>query len=152
MKRRKKLPSLRTLRDKLDSLFAKWVKLSAADENGYTQCVSCGKVEHWQDMDAGHFIPRASMATRWDQRNVHPQCKRCNRFSVDHYIGYTLWMQEYYGQAVVDELRAQKSVPFIMRRSDYEDMIADIAGRLAELADGYVRESQGTRWALEHCS
>lgn len=150
--KRKKLASLPALRNKLDALFSKWVRLSAANENGYASCVSCGKQEYWKEMDAGHFIPRGSIATRWDPRNCHPQCKRCNRFAVDHYIGYTLWMQEYYGQAVIDELMSQKGRPHKVTRSDYEDMIADIAGRLAQIAQGYTRESQGTRWALEHCS
>lgn len=31
-------------------------------------------------MDAGHFITRDNMATRWEEENVNAQCQKCNRF------------------------------------------------------------------------
>lgn len=150
--KRKKLQSLPALRTKLDGLFSRWVRLSAADHDGYCQCVSCGSYHPWQEMDAGHFIPRGSIATRWDERNVHPQCRRCNRFRVDHYIDYTLWMQREYGQVVIDELMSQKGLPCIVRRADYLEMIDEYSTKLARLADGDKPESKGTQWALNHCS
>lgn len=149
MKRKKKLPPLSSLKLKLDTLFSKWVRLSVADTNGYCECVSCGVWHPWQEMDAGHFIPRASLATRWDERNVHPQCRHCNRFRHDHYIEYTLWMQREYGQAVIDELMSQKGLPCRVTRAEYQAFIDHYAAKLAGLAAGNVRES---RWALVHCS
>lgn len=31
-----------------------------------------------EDLQAGHFIPRRYVATRWHPLNVWPQCSRCN--------------------------------------------------------------------------
>jgi len=33
-------------------------------------------------MDAGHFIGRRIQVLRYDERNVQPQCRYCNRFGL----------------------------------------------------------------------
>jgi len=63
---------------KLDDAFSKYIRMSAADYNGYVFCFTCRTPHHWKDADCGHFIPRARMATRWEPMNCKPQCKRCN--------------------------------------------------------------------------
>ena len=68
------------LKGKLDRLFSEYIRRRDADYAGYCRCVTCGKVQHWREMDAGHFVPRDRIATRWDETNVHPQCRECNRF------------------------------------------------------------------------
>lgn len=147
IKRKKKPPSLSALRDKLDGLLSRLVRLSAADSNGYAQCVACGKYAHWTEMDAGHFVGRRSLATRFDLRNVNVECRACNRFSPDHLIGYTIWMQEQHGDMVIAELWAKKHQPVKYTRADYEQLIDDMAGKLAALAT-----SGPSEWALANCS
>lgn len=70
---------IRELTAKLDHEFSIWTRLSNA-QNGFCTRISCGKVAPWKEMDAGHYISRAIKATRWDRRNVQPQCPKCNRF------------------------------------------------------------------------
>ena len=44
-------------------------------------CFTCGVTKSWKyEIDAGHFQSRGKYATRWDEQNVKPQCKRCNGF------------------------------------------------------------------------
>lgn len=77
-----KKPSRKRLITRLDVVFSKYVRLSNADRRGYCTCVTCGKQGYWEKdiIDAGHFISRSHMATRWDPENVLPQCSKCNRF------------------------------------------------------------------------
>ena len=65
---------------KLDKVFSIYIRRRPCDENGYANCFTCGKRHHWKEVDAGHFMSRAKMATRWNEDNVQFQCKRCNGF------------------------------------------------------------------------
>ena len=48
--------------------------------NEMSECVTCGKQDHWKKQQAGHFISRKHYATRWDEDNVQVQCSGCNVF------------------------------------------------------------------------
>lgn len=150
MTRRK--ASLPTLKRKLDTLFSKYVRMSESNPAGFATCVTCGKRDLFTRMDCGHFIPRGSLATRWDERNCHVQCQYCNRFRVDAYVDYTLWMLSHYGPEVVEELQALKGKPVKLTRFDLEARIDEVAGKLATLAMGYVNEPAGRQYALESLS
>lgn len=71
--------SLRNLMDDLDSLFSKYIRMKEADSKGIVNCVTCSNKGHYSDFDAGHYIPRIHLSTRWDVNNVKPQCHSCNR-------------------------------------------------------------------------
>ena len=46
----------RTIAQEVDmaaKLLQRYVRLKASDDNGYCQCVSCGKVAHYATMDGG---------------------------------------------------------------------------------------------------
>lgn len=65
---------------KIDKEFSRYIRMRPCDDNGYANCFTCGVRHHWKEVDAGHFMSRAKMATRWDVSNVQFQCKRCNGF------------------------------------------------------------------------
>jgi hypothetical protein len=48
------------------------------------------------------------MGVRWDKRNVHPQCCKCNTFNEGEGPEYFRYMQERYGDEVIDDLRKNK--------------------------------------------
>ena len=62
----------------LDREFSLYVRLSAADERGYVQCVTCNTIVHWKEIAFGHFISRYWHSVRWDIKNGGPQCEKCN--------------------------------------------------------------------------
>jgi hypothetical protein len=95
------------LEAKLDRVFSKWVRFSRA-KGGYCKCVTCGKIDAPERMDAGHFVGRQYRATRWDERNVHPQCIRCNRFGEGEKDAYADFIVRTYGADVLSELVAKK--------------------------------------------
>lgn len=65
---------------KLDTIFSEFIRLRDSDSQGICKCITCGSFHHWRECDAGHFITRDNMATRWEEENVNAQCQKCNRF------------------------------------------------------------------------
>lgn len=118
-----------TLRAKALKTLQKLSRISAADDNGYCKCVSCGKLDNYKNMDGGHFIPKGS-SSRWalEEGNVHPQCKGCNGFSMKHGSAeaqYTLWMIDWFGKDLVEYMLATKNDPVKFYAADYREMVAD---------------------------
>lgn len=65
---------------KLDRIVSMLVRISHADDNGYCDCYTCGYTGFWKKdgIQCGHFYSRSRMGTRFDLRNVRPQCNKCN--------------------------------------------------------------------------
>ena len=104
-------------------------RISAADNNGYCECASCGESHHYKEMDGGHFIPKGS-SSYWslEVENVHPQCKGCNGFGMKYGIAaqqYTVFMVDMYGQDFVDDMFATKSNVKKMYKADYVELLAE---------------------------
>lgn len=85
---------------KIDKEFSRFIRMRACSRYGYGDCFTCGTRHHWKEVDAGHFMSRAKMATRWDVRNVQFQCKRCNGFRSGEQYKFA---QEL-GNEIADEL------------------------------------------------
>jgi len=89
-------PSRKTIVKKLDAIFSKYVRLKDADFKGNCICVTCGRSYYWKEIQAGHFISRKHYSTRWDERNVKPQCYSCNvmrygeQYKYSKYLGIEL--------------------------------------------------------------
>jgi 5-methylcytosine-specific restriction endonuclease McrA len=84
--------------NKLDASFSEFVRLRDSDKNGICKCITCGNFKHWQEMDAGHFITRDNMATRWEEENVNAQCQSCNRFKGGKQYEHGLAIDKKYKQ------------------------------------------------------
>lgn len=72
----------------LDTVVSEICRRYGADKNGYNTCYTCGARYHWKDMDCGHYIKRRFLNTRWDFKNVNPQCRYCNRTLGGNYGVY----------------------------------------------------------------
>lgn len=106
-----------------------------ADHTGHTACCSCGKVSHWKELDAGHFIPKArGKSVYFIPTNIHAQCPGCNRFDVERSkIGYTLYMIRRYGLEHVEELQQLARTVHRQRQSDLETWREFYTVKLREL-------------------
>ena len=62
-----------TPRAKALQTLQKLVRLKAADDNGYCECVTCGKIAKYTEMDGGHYIPKGN-SSYWalDRRQYTP--------------------------------------------------------------------------------
>lgn len=78
--------------------------------DGSAQCISCGIEYPFSMMDGGHFIPVTSGATRYDDRNINAQCRKCNRYLRGNVRHYYKSMLLKYGETAVDELEALEFV------------------------------------------
>lgn len=98
----------KTVINKLDRIFSEYIRRRDADENGYATCCTCGKRDLWQDMDAGHFVPRQHKSTRYEETNVHAQCRKCNRFNNGEPSAYALFLMKKYDDDIVQLLESKK--------------------------------------------
>ena len=74
-----KKPTRKGLIKKLDTIFSEYIRRRYA-KNEISTCVTCGKKDHWKNLQAGHFMSRKHYSTRWDEENVEVQCQACNVF------------------------------------------------------------------------
>lgn len=127
-----KVKSLGKVVDEAATLLQRLVRMKAADDNGYCQCVTCGKVDHWKSMDGGHYISRTYTQHKLLEENVHPQCKGCNRFGHRCHDDYSLYMTEMYGAEFVKELTETKRTTKKYSRPELEVMIQDLKAQIKE--------------------
>ena len=64
---------------RLDSIISQLVRIKYIDKQGLEFCYTCGKKDHWKNMDCGHYFKRTHIWTRFDPMNCRPQCKYCNQ-------------------------------------------------------------------------
>ena len=94
-----------TARKKAFKQFSLYIRKKDATFQGYNRCVSCGKTDLWQNLDAGHFIHGVTKPTYFEENNVHPQCRKCNTYLSGKLIEYTLYMLRTYSKEEIDRLR-----------------------------------------------
>ena len=116
------------LTKKLDVAFSKMIR-KRDDKGGYFICCSCGQTKSSEQADAGHFINRKWVSTRWHEENVHSQCRACNRFDEGNASGYALFMINKYGKERVEFLQALSRHTAKYSDSDGELMLKDFKSR-----------------------
>jgi hypothetical protein len=82
---------------KLWKVFSEYIRLRDSDENGYCSCFTCGRWAYWKHGDCGHGLSRQHMATKYNEKNNHFQCKPCNGFHGGKREVYKEKMNERYG-------------------------------------------------------
>lgn len=122
----------KTVIRKLDTIFSKFIR-QRDTQQGYGHCCSCSKLLSYEDSDAGHFINRRHMATRWREDNVHLQCRSCNRFDEGNAAGYSIFMLEKYSKKQVQYLQALSREEARFTVSELELMIVEYTKKLKEL-------------------
>jgi len=109
---------------KLDRLFSIYIRTRHAKE-GMVRCVTCKDPlpKHWKEVDAGHFVSRRHYATRWNQQNVHAQCKSCNGFHGGQNYIMGKYIDKTYGEGTADELITMSRQIKKFSNQDLEDLI-----------------------------
>lgn len=90
--------------DKLWKVFSEYIRLRDADENGFITCITSGRRVHWRESDAGHFISRRHMATKYNEKNVNAQSRHDNRFASGKQFEYALAIDRKYGKGTAEKL------------------------------------------------
>jgi hypothetical protein len=100
----------------------KAIRMESADDNGICQCVTCGKRQHYKEMDAGHFVPGRRQSIVLVEENIHVQCKTCNKELHGNAGPYERFMIETYGPDKPEELRALNRVSYTYDRHHLADL------------------------------
>jgi hypothetical protein len=129
MPRTAKKPTRSKLVKKLDVVFSQYIRLSNADNNGYCICITCNKKFFWKEIQAGHFMSRKHYSTRWDERNVKPQCVACNVYRAGEQYKYSLYLGNNLSKKLLEQSRELRKFTNI----ELEEMIADYGERVKKL-------------------
>lgn len=110
---------------KLDEVFSKFIRLSYSNDFERVQCYTCGKIDHWKNMQCGHYISRQYMSLRWDEDNCRVQCAGCNVFKHGNYTEYAYRLLKEIGRKGIDSLMNKKQtikqwrIPELMKQIEY---------------------------------
>ena len=89
---------------KLWKVFSEFIRLRDADNYGNVRCFTCPAFKSYRLMDCGHGVPRQHKATKFDERNNHAQCKKCNGFEGGNQAIYKEEVEKRYGEGTWDTL------------------------------------------------
>ncbi len=108
--------------------FSLYIRLRDAPDNGqgFQRCFTCGKVSHFKEMDAGHYVRQKNhKATVYEEKNVHAQCKNCNMILNGNEAVHAQRIDERYGKGTAEQLEAQGRVLFKKRSFDEVKEMSD---------------------------
>jgi len=88
---------------KLDRAFSKFIR-QRDSVNGMNTCFTCGVIKPIKSLHAGHFMVRQQMSTRYDEKNVQPQCVSCNSFYSGRQAEFGIALDEKYGAGTARNL------------------------------------------------
>lgn len=91
----------------LDAIFSEFIRIRDANKDGICKCITSGQYFHWTECDAGHFITRDNMATRWEEENVNAQGRGDNRFKSGKQYEHGQAIDRKYGPGTADKLLAK---------------------------------------------
>tara|TARA_R100001086_G_scaffold70351_1_gene33591 strand:- start:925 stop:1323 length:399 start_codon:yes stop_codon:yes gene_type:complete len=117
-------------KNKIDKVFHEYIRRRDADNNtGNCDCISCGKTIHFSESDAGHFISRKYLITRYDERNVKAQCRKCNRFEYGRQYEYSIAL----GQELSQELLQTSRGIVKYTDADWKEIYEEFNDKLNEI-------------------
>ena len=114
---------LRDLDRTLVKYHSEYTRLKLADPNGRVRCFTCSVPLPWRRAQEGHFVPRGKTATKFRDRNTHPQCERCNVELAGNLKVYAHKLDATYGVGTADRLKWLAKHGKSPARADYVRMI-----------------------------
>ena len=125
--------SPKALKAKAWKLMSELVRRKYANAEGYASCFTCGKVQHWTEMDAGHGIGGRGNYVLFLEELIKPQCKVCNGYQGGRYEIFLLKLVDLYGREQVQEWAIECRKPFKRTKGDYVALVHELHARLDEL-------------------
>lgn len=86
---------IRTLKKRARYYCHKFIRLRDKDE----PCISCGKIfKHGETTHASHYMSDGNNSrTRYDERNIHKSCVKCNAYQSGNLANYRIRLIEKIG-------------------------------------------------------
>ena len=112
---------------KADKYFSDFIRKRDAQK----PCVTCGNYK--SDKDCGHFVSRRFEATRYDEKNAHGQCLKCNRFENGNQFEHGQAIDKMYGEGTAEKLFIKSKMLCKRKKSDYEFIAQEYKSKLEQL-------------------
>ena len=117
------MKSISKLKKELDKWFSLYIRLRDCNDLGMVKCFTSGRVYHYKKIQAGHFMSRKHLSTRWCEMNVQPQSAADNLFGQGEQYKFGLNLDTKYGEGTAEELQYKARQTVKLSRVDYEDEI-----------------------------
>jgi hypothetical protein len=118
------MKTISKLKKELDKWFSLYIRLRSATDEGLVQCFTSGRVYHYKNIHAGHFMSRKHLSTRWCDTNVQPQSAADNLFGQGEQYKFSIALDSKYGEGTAEELELKARTITKVSRIDYEDKIS----------------------------
>ena len=89
--------------------FSYFIRIRDVDICGYGECFTCKRLIRWNQGDCGHGVGRQHWGTKYNEKNNHLQCKKCNGFEEGRKDLYAIEMDKKYGKGTWDLMNASKN-------------------------------------------
>lgn len=93
-------------------------------------CYTCGKKAPWKEMQNGHFVSRAQLATRFSEDNCRVQCVGCNVFGGGRTSIFAEKLEEELGEGTT--ARLYREANRIVKDFPYEERITYYSNKIKE--------------------
>jgi hypothetical protein len=123
----------KALKVKAWNLMSEIVRRKFADDNGYVECFTCGRTQHWTEVDAGHGIGGRRNYVLFLEEIIKPQCKPCNGYNGGRYEIFLLKLIDLYGRECVQEWVNDSRKPCKRTKAYYIDLVHELTDRLEQL-------------------
>ena len=117
------MKTISKLKKELDKWFSLYIRLRSATDEGLVQCFTSGRVYHYKNIHAGHFMSRKHLSTRWCDTNVQPQSAADNLFGQGEQYKFSIALDSKYGEGTAEELELKARTIRKVSRIDYEEKI-----------------------------
>jgi len=127
-----KKPTRSSLIKKADTIFSEYIRRRYA-KNDISECFTCGKKDHWKNLQCGHFQSRKHYATRWNEDNCQVQCSGCNVFRYGEQYTFGRNLDLYIREGLAEELNLLSNKTVKYSNEDLLELIDIYKKKLAEL-------------------
>ncbi len=91
----KGVDTVKSLKKEVWDIFSEYRRRKFTSDAGFCKCVTCGRVDHWKNMQAGHYIHGTLFLI---EDIVWPQCPQCNGFKSGMAVEYRKFLVEQLGE------------------------------------------------------
>jgi hypothetical protein len=128
----KRSKNLTSAKKTCDLWFSKYIRIRDADPfGGRCKCITCDTVKDWKEMDAGHFMSRRFMSTRYDEMNCHAQCQKCNQYGAGEQYKHGKMIDALHGEGHADYLEKESKK---LKKYNKQELM-DLANEFKTLAE-----------------
>ncbi len=115
-------------------IFSLFIRFRDTNKEGIGKCFTCKLPRHYTKLDCGHGAGRQHKGTKYNERNNHIQCKKCNGFEAGRQDLYKIEMDKTYGPGTWDLMQSASRQITKMAAFEYDILTQFYFDKVIELA------------------